>query len=62
MPCSDGNAWDEQCREAEKVRIDALLCSACRVLKRLGYDFEENPALSAWWAEHQRKDAAREGK
>jgi hypothetical protein len=35
----------------------ALLCSACRVLARMGYDFEENPALSQWWDAHQKEDA-----
>lgn len=35
----------------------ALLCSACRVLTRMGYDFDENPALSQWWAAHQKEDA-----
>lgn len=56
MPCSDSNAWSEQLKDMEKERIDALLCSACRVLTRLGYDFDENPALSAWWEKHQKKD------
>lgn len=40
-------------------KLEPLLCSACRVLDRLGYDFDENPALSEWWAEHKRKDDAR---
>jgi len=35
----------------------ALLCSACRVLARLGYDFDENPALSVWWEAHKKEDA-----
>jgi len=37
-----------------------LLCSACRILTRMGYDFEENPALSQWWAAHQKEDAKKE--
>lgn len=46
--------------EFNKARNDmsishaALLCSACRVLERLGYDFEENPALSLWWDDHKK--------
>lgn len=45
-----------------KSTIDqtALLCSACRVLTRMGYDFDENPALSQWWTEHQKEDKKRE--
>jgi len=33
-----------------------LLCGACRVLKRLGYDFNENHQLAIWWANHQVED------
>jgi len=58
MPCYDPRAqadWDAQ-QEAERV---ALLCSACRVLARMGYDFDENPALSVWWEKHKQQDAAR---
>jgi len=33
-----------------------LLCSACRVLERTGYDFDENPSLSIWWDKHKKKD------
>jgi hypothetical protein len=42
-----------------KSTIDqtALLCSTCRVLARLGYDFDENPALSQWWEAHKKEDA-----
>jgi hypothetical protein len=40
-----------------QIEVDVLLCSACRVLARLGYDFEENPALSRWWDTHKKKDA-----
>jgi len=29
-------------------------------LTRMGYDFEENPALSQWWAAHQKEDAKKE--
>lgn len=36
-----------------------LLCSACRALARLGYDFDENPALSRWWEEHKKEDEKR---
>jgi hypothetical protein len=36
-----------------------LLCSACRVLERMDYDFEENPALSIWWDEHKKNDKKR---
>lgn len=42
------------------VGDQALLCSACRALESFNYDFELNPALSKWWAAHQKEDDARE--
>ena len=51
MPCQDSNI-----RPTEEERLTSLLCSACRVLKRLGYDFDENPSLSHWWKWHQEID------
>lgn len=71
MPCSDGGPSladeiayrkDRQIKNMDKeleVR-DSLLCSACRVLERIGYDFEENPRLSEWWDEHKKEDQKRE--
>ena len=38
------------------ISENVLLCSACRVLERTGYDFDENPALSIWWDKHKKKD------
>lgn len=70
MPCSDGGYTREQEIERERAaekerrmkeasrRVD-LLCSACRALERMGYDFDENPELSRWWAGHKKEDAAR---
>lgn len=66
MPCSDsGQSAYYAAQEAEALakamkKVEPLLCSACRTLERLGYDFDENPALSNWWAEHKAIDAARE--
>lgn len=40
------------------VGATMMLCSACRALVRLGYDMDENPALSAWWEDHKKADAA----
>lgn len=37
-----------------------LICSACRALQRMGYDFDENPALSVWWESHKIQDAERQ--
>lgn len=64
MPCyvPEGPFGSPSC-DAEIARIkklEALLCSSCRVLERKGYDFDENPALSVWWDAHKRADAARE--
>lgn len=36
--------------------LESLLCSTCRVLSRLEYDFDENPRLSEWWHKHQEED------
>lgn len=44
-------------RTAAKVTYAQMLCAACRVLTRLGYDFDENPALSQWWDKHKEDDA-----
>ena len=70
MPCSDGGPSYtrneiETARESTtraKGRIDeleAMLCSACRVLTRFEYDFDENPALSVWWDKHKAQDAVK---
>ena len=41
-----------------RVTVNQLLCSACRTLERMGYDMDENPALSQWWENHKGKDDA----
>lgn len=41
---------------AVPLTMTQLLCSACRALDRLGYDFGENPALDQWWDAHKRAD------
>lgn len=40
-----------------QITMKQLLCSACRALERLGYDMDENPALSQWWEQHKMDDA-----
>lgn len=60
MPCHVDPTPQERRESAIKTaasHYEPLLCSACRVLERLGYDFDENPALSVWWAKHQEEDA-----
>lgn len=60
MPCHTDPTPQERKESAIKTAAsyyEPLLCSACRVLERLGYDFDENPALSVWWAKHQEEDA-----
>ncbi len=64
MPCSDGGVpygptAKELAAERERERLNPLLCSACRSLERLGYDFDENAELSEWWDAHKRADEAR---
>lgn len=72
MPCRDDIGFMEDQARREYVRKSeenekkgilppaVLLCSACRSLERMGYDFEENPALSIWWDNHKKEDASRE--
>lgn len=67
MPCIGGPTWEQERderkakerKERELARMEPLLCSACRGLERLGYDFDENPELSEWWDKHKKADAAR---
>jgi hypothetical protein len=60
VPCTDGGPSPRDTIREENSRLDVLLCSACRALERLGYDFDENPELSRWWDQHKREDEARE--
>jgi hypothetical protein len=67
MPCITYQTPEEESAElaahakrAAKDTYEPMLCSACRVLERLGYDFDENPKLSFWWDKHKRDDAERE--
>ena len=41
---------------AATVTMKQLLCASCKVLTRYDYDFDENPALSQWWDEHEKED------
>lgn len=64
MPCTDDGVpfpptSEEIAREKFVRRAEPLLCSACRALERLGYDFDENPELSEWWDNHKKQDAKR---
>lgn len=52
----DARQEDAEALHLTRVTKTALLCSACRVLERLSYDFDENPALSQWWAQHKEED------
>ena len=61
MPCIGGPSWDTQQQlHVLLERMEPMLCSACRALERLGYDFEENPELSQWWDKHKKEDARRQ--
>lgn len=60
MPCIDGGpSWPAEAEKQRDSSMSPLLCSACRALERLGYDFDENPELSEWWDKHKKADAAR---
>lgn len=56
MPCYDSR--DHECVDDSfnVKKLESLLCSACRVLTRTGYDFDENPRLSEWWTGHKVED------
>lgn len=46
------------------AHVESLLCSACRTLEILvsrgvEFDFDTNPALSEWWADHKAEDDRR---
>ena len=58
MPCNDGGYSYSAIEEDEDLisDLEQMLCSASRALKRLGFDFDENPQLSRWWAKHQEQD------
>jgi hypothetical protein len=67
MPCMTYETPEERAVDNQKAAqrvaketYDPLLCSACRVLERMGYDFDENPTLSVWWEQHKRDDAEKE--
>lgn len=58
MPCQSGPSYDDVERDRKRAS-DALLCSACRSLEQLGFDFDTNPELSRFWADHKVRDADR---
>jgi len=65
MPCQDPDYREIETsikiheKNKENKTLESLLCSSCRVLERLNYDFDENPRLSEWWAKHKREDEER---
>jgi len=67
MPCRDGGPSmeamenDRLTRELREKReqisrLEILLCSACRVLAGMGFDFGTNPDLDRWWDAHDKED------
>ena len=64
MPCrtDDYGPPIDQAKAKQTKDLTDDLCSACRVLERLGYDFDENPSLSQWWDKHKKEDAAKRAK
>jgi len=60
MPCYDSRNNDPEYVCSGHIdrlcKTESLLCSACRVLTRMGYDFDENPRLSEWWEKHKEED------
>jgi hypothetical protein len=63
MPCIVDPTPEELAEDHQRMAnklLGPLLCSACRTLERMEYDFDENPALSKWWSDHKKADEARE--
>jgi len=67
MPCTGGPSREQVEFESRAIRavkngdlVDkALLCSACKALEKMNYDFDENPLLSRWWDGHKKDDEHR---
>lgn len=62
MPCTYGP--DEVSISASQTKrlstYEEMLCSACRSLEKVNFDFGVNPMLDKWWAQHKAVDAKRE--
>lgn len=68
MPCRDydyPSTVENPETKRQLAKVESLLCSACRTLEALAdchgveFDFDTNPALSKWWADHKAEDNAR---
>ncbi len=64
MPCRDlgFEQTEEAYRAINTPQYEVLLCSACRALANLNYDFGLNPELDRFWHKHQEKDNTRKVK
>lgn len=61
MPCEGPSPYEQlSYKETEISNLREMLCSACRSLSKLGFDFGVNPMLDKWWDQHQKEDRARE--
>lgn len=58
MPCRTDDYSSPSC-PPPKPDIVPLLCSACRSLEKLGFEFATNPELDNWWHNHEEADAKR---
>lgn len=59
MPCQGGCGSPEPNYKQEVAKLSSLLCSVCRSLEDLNFDFDKNPELSRFWDEHKKIDEAR---
>lgn len=68
MPCQDGgwpsdsqtNSITIKSLRREINKTESMVCSACRSLEQLGFDFSTNPRLDEWWSKHKSEDLARQ--
>lgn len=62
MPCRDDRDScppEDTTTKKRLAKVEAMLCSACRVLERQSFEFALNPELDVWWTAHKSEDEAR---
>tara|TARA_R110000787_G_scaffold286340_1_gene404258 strand:- start:2081 stop:2395 length:315 start_codon:yes stop_codon:yes gene_type:complete len=58
--CEDKSRWESNLKRDNIIkRLTVILCSSCRALEVFEYEFEMNPELDVWWADHKKEDENR---
>lgn len=58
MPCRS-DSYEGFTPQPPRPDLTPLLCSACRALEKLEFDFATNPELDKWWHTHEEADTTR---